>query len=175
MPEREPIIRSYRLPFLPENLDPSLPDPVPGVVAVFGSNRQGKHKKGMADTALRHYGARMDRGHGFQGSSYAIPTREFHNGYLRSLDLESVRAYVYVFLDFARQHPDIRFLVTRIGCGYAGFTDEQIAPLFFLSPSNCILPEVWKPFVRRYVLSIIRSEERTIEHMKDFLWHNRNG
>ena len=32
--------------------------------------------------------------------------------------------------EFASQRPELRFLVTRIGCGIAGFKPEEIAPLF---------------------------------------------
>ena len=41
------------------------------------------------------------------------------------------------------KHPDTRFLVTRIGCGIAGFSAEEIAPLFAAAAdiSNISLPQ----------------------------------
>jgi hypothetical protein len=111
------------------------------VIFVFGSNLAGRHGKGAALTALRTYGAVYGQGVGPQGQSYAIPTKDEN---LRSLPLLTIDRYVYKFLQYARDHPDEKFLVTRIGCGYAGYTDRQIAPMFALAPDNCILPDDWR-------------------------------
>ena len=56
--------------------------------------------------------------------------------------VETIKPYVDEFIDFASQHPELTFYVTRIGCGIAGFRDEQIAPLFAnaLNVPNIILP-----------------------------------
>ena len=43
---------------------------------------------------------------------------------------ETIKPYVDEFIAFAKAHPELRFLVTEIGCGIAGFTPSQIAPLF---------------------------------------------
>ena len=46
------------------------------------------------------------------------------------------------FIRFAKEHSRLTFLVTRIGCGIAGFRDEEIAPLFTdaIEVENIILP-----------------------------------
>ena len=104
-------------------------------VFVFGSNLAGMHGGGAARAALRHFGAVMGQGVGLQGQSYAIPTMQG--------GVETIRPYVDDFIDFARQHQELTFLVTRIGCGIAGFRDEEIAPLFkaALGVANIVLPK----------------------------------
>ena len=107
----------------------------PNEVFVFGSNLQGRHGGGAARAAHKHFGAIWGQGVGLQGQSYAIPT--MHGG------VDAIAPYVQEFIDFATTHPDLHFLVTRIGCGIAGFTDEQMAPLFrtALTHANISLPE----------------------------------
>ncbi len=109
----------------------------PGEIFVFGSNLQGMHGGGAAYTAHRKFGAVMGQGVGLQGQSYAIPTMQG--------GVETIRPYVNEFIAFAKEHPELTFLVTRIGCGIAGFTDEEISPLFAEAHGveNIILPEGW--------------------------------
>jgi hypothetical protein len=109
-------------------------------VFVFGSNLAGRHGKGAALYARQHHGAIYGLGEGLQGDSYAIPTKDAS---LRTLPLETIRAHVDAFLTFARQSDRV-FEVTRIGCGLAGYTDAQIAPMFASAPENCVLPEGWR-------------------------------
>lgn len=94
----------------------------PNEVFVFGSNLEGMHGGGAALTAYKKFGAVWGQGIGLQGQSYAIPTMQG--------GVETIKPYVDEFIDFARKHPDLRFLVTPIGCGIAGFKPSQIAPLF---------------------------------------------
>ncbi len=103
-------------------------------VFVFGSNLEGMHGGGAARTAYQRFGAVWGEGVGHHGQSYAIPT--MHGG------VEQIRPYVDEFVEYARANAHLRFLVTRIGCGIAGFRDKQIAPLFSeaLNCSNIILP-----------------------------------
>lgn len=110
-------------------------------VFVFGSNRQGRHGKGAALHARTHFGAIYGQGVGRQGNSYAIPTKE--TPYER-LSLAEIRFYVNEFLDYAGVHFEESFHVTEIGCGLAGNTPEQIAPMFKFSPPNVNLPESFK-------------------------------
>lgn len=91
-------------------------------IFVFGSNLQGCHGSGAARMALSKFGAIWGKGVGSQGQSYAIPTMEG--------DIDTIKPYVDEFIDFAEQHPDYQFLLTRIGSGITGFTDEDIVPLF---------------------------------------------
>ncbi len=92
-----------------------------GEIFVFGSNIYGNHGGGAAYTAFNHFGAEWGKGEGLYGQSYALPTME---GY------DSFRNAVSRFTDFAAQHPDLTFLVTAVGCGIAGYTVEQVAPMF---------------------------------------------
>ncbi|MDE6803614.1 MAG: hypothetical protein K2J29_03145 [Muribaculaceae bacterium] len=91
-------------------------------IFVFGSNLAGQHLGGAARTALEHFGAVMGQGVGLQGQSYAIPTMQG--------GVETIKPYVDEFIRLATEWDQTTFYVTRIGCGIAGFTDEQIAPLF---------------------------------------------
>jgi len=103
-------------------------------VFVFGSNLRGWHQGGAAKHAHRYFGAIWGQGVGLQGQSYAIPTMQG--------GVETIKPYVDDFIAFAREHPELRFLVTRIGCGIAGFEDEEIASLFkdAISQENIVLP-----------------------------------
>lgn len=94
----------------------------PHEIFVFGSNLQGMHDGGAAYIAHQKFGAIYGQGVGLQGESYAIPT--MHGG------TETIVPYVNEFIDFAKKHSELTFLVTRIGCGIAGFRDNEIAPLF---------------------------------------------
>ena len=104
-------------------------------IFVFGSNLAGMHGGGAARIARLHFGAVMGKGVGLQGQSYAIPTMQG--------GVETIRPYVEDFLDFAKHHPEMQFLVTPIGCGIAGFEAEDIAPLFEEAKEmkNISLPE----------------------------------
>lgn len=109
-------------------------------IFVFGSNLAGRHGKGAAKFAKEFCGAVYGQGFGLQGNSFAIPTKDEN---LRTLPLEPIHSFVRQFLHFAEQNKDKLFYVTRIGCGLAGYTDIQIAPMFAHTPPNCILPAMW--------------------------------
>lgn len=113
-------------------------------IFVFGSNLDGRHGKGAALCARNDHGAKYGQGRGLQGNSYAIPTKS-HT--LRPLTLGEINHYVAIFLDFAREHPELVFNITPIGCGWAGYTPQEIAPMFRNHPPNCNLPMEFKPFV----------------------------
>ena len=104
-------------------------------IFVFGSNLDGMHGGGAARVAYNKFGAIWGQGVGLQGQSYAIPT--MHGG------VNVIKPYVDEFIDFAKSHTELKFLVTRIGCGIAGFTDEEIAPLFkeAIEIENIYLPK----------------------------------
>ena len=110
----------------------------PNEIFVFGSNLAGFHGGGAARIAYEQFGAEWGVGVGRTGQCYAIPTMQG--------GVETIRPYVDEFIRYAEQHPELTFLVTRIGCGIAGFTDEQIAPLFAAARDlqNVALPEGWK-------------------------------
>ena len=119
--------------YTPDNITELKPDEV----FVFGSNLEGMHGGGAAYYAFRHFGAAMGCGVGLRGQSYAIPTMQG--------GVETIKPYVDDFIAFAKDHPELFFLVTRIGCGIAGFKDKEIAPLFgeaAVVPNIC-LPETF--------------------------------
>ena len=104
-------------------------------IFVFGSNLKGMHGGGAARVAVDKFGAVWGQGVGMQGQCYAIPT--MHGG------VESIAPYVDEFIAYASQHPEYKFLVTRIACGIAGFSVQEIAPLFeaAIDVENIILPK----------------------------------
>lgn len=114
------------------------------MIFVFGSNLAGRHGKGAALTARQQYGAIYGQGVGFQGQSYALATKDAQ---LRTLSLAAIADNVADFLIFAFRHPELEFKVTRVGCGLAGYTDEQIAPLFRHAPQNCLFDPAWQPWL----------------------------
>lgn len=132
--EKKPVARMYndveRSEYTPSKLCTLKNDEV----FVFGSNLAGHHAGGAARAAVNHFGAVWGQGVGLQGQSYAIPTMQG--------GVETIKPYVDDFIAFACQHPELFFYVTRIGCGIAGFRDEDIAPLFAdaIGVDNICLP-----------------------------------
>ncbi|NCC99450.1 MAG: hypothetical protein EOL95_07095 [Bacteroidia bacterium] len=117
----------------------------PREIFVFGSNLAGKHGGGAAIIAYENFGAIWGNGVGIQGNSYAIPT--MHGG------VDVIKPYVDEFIEYAKIHDEYIFLVTRIGCGIAGFRDEEIAPLFAeaLGILNIVLPESFVNILKRSI------------------------
>lgn len=104
-------------------------------IFVFGSNLAGAHGGGAARLAYKKFGAVWGNGVGLQGQSYAIPTMQG--------GVDTIRPYVDELIRFAKKHTELTFLVTRIGCGIAGFDDRDIAPLFkdAADVANILLPQ----------------------------------
>lgn len=129
----------YNLNYTPEHITSLGPDEI----FVFGSNLEGLHYGGAARTAVERFGAVMGQGVGIQGQSYAIPTMQG--------GVETIKPYVDDFIELAREWDQTTFYVTRIGCGIAGFTDEQIAPLFAdaMELYNVRLPRSFVEVLRR--------------------------
>lgn len=113
-------------------------------VFVFGSNLRGAHGAGAARDAVLHWGADLGQGVGRQGMSYAIPTK---NQQIKTMSLDEIRPYVDNFIAYAVGYSDTVFQVTQIGCGLAGYSAKQIAPLFKDAPKNCLFDEAWKPWL----------------------------
>lgn len=108
-------------------------------IFVFGSNTEGRHGKGATLTAYQNHGAIYGNPRGRQGNSYAIITKELRPTH-PPVTIGEVAIRIRAFLYYATQHPDDTFNVTRIGCDLAGFTPQQIAPLFKGHTPNVILP-----------------------------------
>lgn len=127
------------LKYTPENLTHIEPDEI----FVFGSNLEGIHAGGAAKVAVEKFGAKMGQGVGIQGQSYAIPTMQG--------GIETIKPYVDDFIDLAYEWDQNTFYVTRIGCGIAGFKDEEIAPLFDRAYDlyNVRLPKSFADIIRK--------------------------
>lgn len=112
-------------------------------VFVFGSNLAGIHGKGAAKLALQ-YGARYGVGVGPSGRTYAIPTKGYD---IETLSLEHIIPYIKRFTKITYEYPTVKFFITRIGCGLAGYKDKDIAPHFKGCNDNCSFPIQWKEFL----------------------------
>ena len=112
-------------------------------IFVFGSNLAGIHGAGAALYAVRYHKAVRGIGEGIQGSSYSIPTKDES---INTLPLYRISEYVDDFLAFAKDHPELHFNITAIGCGLAGYSPEDIAPMFkgAIYLQNCTLPAEFK-------------------------------
>jgi uncharacterized protein (DUF1810 family) len=121
--------------FTPDYIDALLPRQI----FVFGSNALGYHTGGASGTARKKFGAVWGQPEGLQGQSYAIPVDYGKN--VRK-DAE-VKAAVDRFIAFAKEHEDLFFFVTRVGCGIAGYHDEEMAQYFkaALDLKNVSLPK----------------------------------
>lgn len=131
--------------------DGTLPDSKS--VFVFGSNLAGLHGAGAAKAARERFGAVQGQGTGRQGQSYAIPSKDGRPGTpalsdpAATLPLSAIIPEVAAFIEYAREHSTERFFISRIGCGLAGYRDEDIAPLFVGAPCNCSFPVQWKQWL----------------------------
>jgi hypothetical protein len=113
----------------------------PNEIFVFGSNQRGAHAGGAARLATEEFGAQEGVGEGLTGRCYAFPTLSANFEKVSRSSLEASRDR---FFATARQNPDKTFLLTKVGCGIAGFTEDEIRPLFKNAPANVILPEDWR-------------------------------
>jgi hypothetical protein len=120
------------------------------MVFVFGSNKAGIHGRGAARYALLKHGAVMGQGLGHHGNSYAVPTKgqpgsiDKQRGIGFTLSLIEIQQYVDDFIRYARQHPELDFQVTQLGCGLAGLKAEWVAPMFLKAPENCYFDTEWR-------------------------------
>lgn len=132
----------------------------PNEIFVFGSNLKGLHAGGAARFALDRFGAQWGNGVGIQGQSYAIPTLSDPGGIsMHMLPISEIGKYVNEFLQFANEHKDLVFLVTPIGCGIAGFTPRDIAPLFkdAMQMNNVTLPQSF--------IDILEPDKENLENL----------
>ncbi len=155
--------REYHGVIRPEFTPSKLSELKPDEVFVFGSNLNGYHGGGAARAAMNKFGAEWGKGVGLQGQSYAIPTMQG--------GVETIQPYVDDFIAFAKCHEELFFYVTRIGCGIAGFKDEDIAPLFAAAQcvENICLPksfaEIVKPTFPKEMRQMMYGQMRTLVDM----------
>ena len=112
------------------------------VIFVFGSNLKGIHGKGAALFARNHYGAQLGVGRGRTGNAYALPTKDEN---LVPRSLAEIDADIDIFVEYAWENRSNLFLLSPFGCGYAGYTAQQIAALLKRKdlPSNIVLTKHW--------------------------------
>lgn len=120
--------------------------PCSGEILVFGSNLRGRHGAGAALLAAVKFGAVEGEGIGHFNQSYALPTKD---EYLKPLTLNQIVYGINIFTKYTYSRPDLRFFVTRVACGYAGYDNKLIAPLF-ASAINCSFPEEWKEYLEYF-------------------------
>lgn len=115
-------------------------------IFVFGSNLSGRHGKGAAKIAKDKFGAVYGVGQGLTGQSYAIPTKD---KVLKALSIKEINQYVLEFSSFVESNSHLTFFITAVGCGLAGYKDEDIAPLFRIlkENKNCSFPDRWETFL----------------------------
>lgn len=118
--------------------------PEPSQIFVFGSNKRGVHGAGAARYAMDYLGAVFGEWDGITGKTYAIPTKD---EYIETMDIEEIFKYVAKFVKFTKENYHLDFFITGIGCGLAGYTPEEIAPLFRDCGANCSFPDTWEPYL----------------------------
>ncbi len=144
--------------------DGTVPENDGRTVFVFGSNLSGIHGAGAAAVAHQKFQANWHKGQGWVSLfAYAIPTKERNVREPRSLD--DIRASIEEFCTLTWEFsPHIQFFITRVGCGYAGYKDDQIAPLFRgANPENCSFPDTWAE-----ILEGSKSHEEAADESPEF-------
>jgi hypothetical protein len=111
-----------------------------GEIFVFGSNLGGRHGAGAARTARWRFGAELGVGEGLTGQCYAFPTLDGNLAKLTMRELEASRDRLYLI---AGLNPQLTFLLTRVGTGLAGYSEEEMSALFAEAPGNIVKPPGW--------------------------------
>lgn len=118
-------------------------------VFVFGSNSEGIHGSGAAKVAKEYFGAQQGVSEGIMGHSYAIVTKKDFR-HKKSSTLEEIQDGVNRFYDYAKEHKNLAFYVTELGCHLAGYHYTEIASLFkrFYDDElyNVVLPVRFNPY-----------------------------
>ena len=115
------------------------------MIFVFGSNKSGIHGAGAARYALNHKGAIYGMGEGLAGQSYALPTKGYR---IECISLNEIKEAVNRFIDFATNHSEMKFQITRVGCGLGGHRDQDIALMFQYAPDNCFFDFMWNKYLK---------------------------
>lgn len=126
--------------------DMTIPVNLKEYIFVFGSNEAGLHGRGAALIAKELFNAEQFIGIGITGKSYAIPTKD---RFIRTLPIRDIIKYIEQFKEYTHNRSDLKFWVTRVGCGLAKYKNHTIAPLFSGCNTNCCFPEQWRPFVEK--------------------------
>ncbi|ESK56596.1 A1S_2505 family phage non-structural protein [Acinetobacter tjernbergiae] len=133
-------------------------------VFVFGSNLAGIHDSGAARVAAQHFAAVKGVGRGWAGQSFAIPTLNEH---IQQMPLSQIEHYVDDFKVYAKHHPKMKYFLTALGCGIAGYKVSEIAPLFKGIHPNVIFPESFRPYIEADAIS--QFPDLTAEMVHSFI------
>ena len=97
-----------------------------GEIIVYGKG-DGENEDGVQETILTRFNNHPRKG-------YGIPTI--------GKTIEEIREGVDTFIAYAKQHPELRFHIRKVGYDKAGYTIKQIAPLFngAKDVTNILLP-----------------------------------
>ncbi len=118
----------------------------PNEIFVFGSNTAGRHGRGAALQAKDQFGAVYGVGEGLTGQCYAFPTLDGSHNQLRPLNTHSLRESRNKLYTCCDANPDKIFLLTKVGCGLAGYDEDYMRSFFITNPpDNLVLPEDWRP------------------------------
>ena len=127
-------------------------------IVVVGTNLAGIHGAGAAQQAYREFGLQWGVGEGPSGRCYALPTKDER---IQTRSLKDIQHSVLRFMAYVIEHPELEFLLTPVGCGLAGYSPADIAPMFGLPPYNLVLPESFKPYVQA-------ASERMAQNLYDY-------
>jgi len=141
------MIKNMSYQYHDETIVTELPE---DTVFVFGSDLAGRHDSGAARVAAQHFAAVKGVGRGWAGQSFAIPTLNEH---MQQMPLSQIAHYVDDFKIYAKNHPKMKYFLTALGCGIAGYKVSEIAPLFKGIHSNVIFPESFRPFIEEDAVS----------------------
>ena len=132
-----------------------------GPVFVFGANQSGAHGAGSALAARKNYGAQLGVGNGITGQSYGIPTCAYNDKppVITPLTPEEVVAFVNEFVEYAKAHPELIFMMTKIGTGIGGFSGDEICAMLAACPDNVDMPMDWNKRMGRKPVAFSRYEE----------------
>ena len=127
--------------YTPENITQLAPNQI----FVYGANKVGRHGAGAARLAYLKFGAKYGKV-GLVGQSYGLCTKD---EYIETMPLKEIRQEVTLFIETAKIFPHLEFLLSKVGCGLAGYTVSDIAPMFrsALDIKNIILPKEFHDFL----------------------------
>lgn len=142
------MLHNWKNRITPPGIIENLPE---GKIFVFGSNQSGRHGKGAAKKALT-WGAIWGQAEGLQGRTYGIPTK--NKSVKRILSVKEIQPYVDRYIEFCKQHPEMIFWTTEIGCGLSKYKPKHIAPLF-----EAAIPVQNICFTERFWHKLIKEEQ----------------
>jgi hypothetical protein len=113
----------------------------PDEIIVVGTNMAGAHGGGAARQAAEQFGLREGFFEGLCGQTYAFPT--LNADYTQRTERQIMQSRYHLVV-CANRNRKKKFLLTKVGCGIAGFSEEYMKGFFWGMPKNVIMPEGWE-------------------------------